>query len=135
MTVYQTTGFAVPDELEVLHDLLAQVAQEHPEIGATDLMLFETAVIEIAGNVVEHGRPEGAVSWKFSLEVSETALRAVLADSGEAFSGDIDSSTLPADPFADSGRGFSLASAALDELDYERVADGNRWLMRRTLRH
>jgi serine/threonine-protein kinase RsbW len=57
---YLLEGLAVPESLNLLHDLLERVGREHPDLDAGDLMMFETAVIEVAGNVVEHGRPPGA---------------------------------------------------------------------------
>ena len=47
----------------LLRDLLEAVGREHPDLDRGALMLFETAVIEVAGNVVEHGRPPGQVQW------------------------------------------------------------------------
>lgn len=47
---YQLEGFAVPEQLEAVHELLGQAAAEHPELDPMDVMLFETAVIEIANN-------------------------------------------------------------------------------------
>jgi serine/threonine-protein kinase RsbW len=52
---YVLDGLAVPESLNLLQDLLEEVGQEHPELAASDLMLFETAVIEVAGGVVERG--------------------------------------------------------------------------------
>lgn len=130
--VYQLSGFAVPEGLEALHELLARAAEENPAVPPNDVMLFETAVIEIANNVVEHGVPEGGVRWTFLLEVSPGRLAAVLTDSGAEFRGALDAS-LPDDPLSDSGRGFALAQATLDELTYTRSEDANHWRMVRRL--
>lgn len=67
--VYTLEGFAVPEQIGAVHDLLAQAAHDHPELDPTDVMLFETAVIEIANNVVEYGQPEGEVRWRFTIQV------------------------------------------------------------------
>ena len=87
---YALQGFAVPEGVEDLHSLLERAGAEHPDLEPSDLMLFETAVIEIANNVVEHGVPPGQVRWRFALDVLAGELRATLSDSGEAFSGEID---------------------------------------------
>jgi serine/threonine-protein kinase RsbW len=124
---YRIDGLAAPDSLSCLHDLLGRVGEDHPEVSADDLMLLETAVIEIAGNVVEHGRPPGQVRYVFELRVLPDRLEALLTDTGEAVTG-----TAPApmpDGSAETGRGLPLARAALDELDYDHGADGNRWRM------
>ncbi|MEL5992186.1 ATP-binding protein [Microbacterium phosphatis] len=124
---YEVGGLAVPAEIARLHELLDRAGTEHPDIAATDLMLFETAVIEIATNVVEHGRPEGEVSWHFTLQVDDEALRAELRDSGQEADVDFGRQMPGAD--AESGRGLALAGAILDEIVVTRVEGGNLWRM------
>jgi serine/threonine-protein kinase RsbW len=128
---YLLEGLAVPESLNLLHDLLERVGGEHPDLDAGDLMLFETAVIEVAGNVVEHGRPRGSVSWTFRLAVLPDRLEATLSDSGEEYPGGTWGTTMPDDPLQEDGRGLALATAVLDALDYERTDDVNHWRMRR----
>ena len=132
--LYELGGLAVPGDLEQLHDLLEQASAEHPHVPAADVMMFETAVMELANNVVEHGRPAGQVRWQFSLRVLPDALTARLSDSGEEYPG-WHTTGVPEMPgeMAESGRGLALASAVLDELDYRREDGVNVWLMRRTL--
>jgi serine/threonine-protein kinase RsbW len=127
---YRLEALAVPDALSDMHALLEQVAADHPEVSASDLMLMETAVIEIAGNVVEHGRPPGEVRYSFVLQVRPDRLECHLSDSGQAMPDDWADSTMPsADD--EQGRGLALAHASLDELSYTRVASGNVWRMTR----
>ncbi|MET1134247.1 MAG: hypothetical protein ABWX60_12575, partial [Aeromicrobium sp.] len=59
-------GWAVPSGLEALHELCEQGREAWPAVSAEAFMVMETAVIEIAGNVVEHGRPVGHVRWTFA---------------------------------------------------------------------
>ena len=131
---YELGGLAVPQDMERLHDLLEQASTEHPHVPAADVMMFETAVMELANNVVEHGRPAGRVAWRFSLQVLPDALSARLSDSGEEYPG-WDASGVPEMPgeLAESGRGLALASAVLDHLDYRREDGVNVWIMRRDL--
>jgi serine/threonine-protein kinase RsbW len=126
---YVLEGLAVPETLNRLHDLLEEVGREHSDLGPDDLMLFETAVIEVAGNVVEHGRPPGIVSWSFRLEVRPDRLEGRLSDSGEEYPGGTWGTSMPDDPMQESGRGLALATAMLDSLSYERVDDANQWTM------
>jgi hypothetical protein len=60
-------------------------------------MMFETAVIEVAGNVVEHRRPPGHVTWAFRLSVLGDRLEARLSDSGEEYPGGTWGISMPAD--------------------------------------
>jgi serine/threonine-protein kinase RsbW len=129
---YVLDGLAVPDSLDLLHDLLEQVGVEHPELAASDLMLFETAVIEVAGNVVEHGKPPGEVRWQFRLAVRPDRLEGTLSDSGEEYPGGAWGTDMP-DTMEEDGRGLALATAVLDSLVYERAGDVNEWTMVRRL--
>ena len=128
---YVLEGLAVPAELDRLHLLLEQAAADHPDVPARDVMLLETAVMEIANNVVEHGRPSGEVAWSFRLAVEPGVLVAELRDSGQDVAHLDDHDPAMPDELAESGRGLPLASAALDELAYRREGDHNLWTMLR----
>jgi serine/threonine-protein kinase RsbW len=123
---YALDGLAVPEELDRLHELLEQVAADHPALPAGEVMMLETAVMEIAGNVIEHGRPPGTVRWHFAVEVGPT-LVATLRDSGEEYAVDL-AAEMP-DVLAEDGRGLPLSRLALDELRYDRDGDANVWTM------
>ncbi|MEO7754081.1 MAG: ATP-binding protein [Terracoccus sp.] len=131
---YTVATLAVPESLDLLHELLERVSGEHPDVAPDDLMMFETAIIEIAGNVVEHGSPVGQVVYEFTLDVFPDRLEAELIDNGYAFaeaegSGVVDGASLPDDAMDEAGRGLFLAVAVLDELRYSRVAGRNVWNM------
>jgi serine/threonine-protein kinase RsbW len=127
---YELDALSVPESLEELHELMERASQDHPGL-ATDLMLMETAVIELAGNVVEHGRPEGRVAYHFSLQVLPDRLLGLLSDAGDQVEPGAEA---PADPFAESGRGLELARAATDELSYRRTDGRNTWTLVRLRR-
>jgi serine/threonine-protein kinase RsbW len=92
---------------------------------------FETAVVEIAANIVEHtNRAEGESGRRYRLELraGDVDLTAVFTDNG--LPADIDLSTVTmADVDDESGRGLALAIAALDSLDYRRVDGHNVWTL------
>jgi serine/threonine-protein kinase RsbW len=129
---YALRGVAVPESLDLVQDLLVVVRSDHPDISETDLSMFETAIVEIHGNVVKHGRPVGRVVYAFSLTVHADRLVGFLADTGEAATDLTDLTELPlVDVMAESGRGLWLARATLDELLYARAGDRNTWKMTR----
>src|SRR5512141_2503738 len=121
---YALSGLAVPESLDLLQDLLSRVRSDHPEVDETDLSMFETAIVEIHGNVVEHGRPPGQVVYAFELEVHDDRLVGILADTGSAAPDLSELDGLP-DEMAESGRGLWLAKATLDDLQYARTGDRN----------
>jgi serine/threonine-protein kinase RsbW len=128
---YVLEGFAVPEQLDAVHALLAQAAADHPDLDPTDVMLFETAIIEIANNVVEYGRPEGEVRWKFTIRVHEDQIEAELDDTGQSFTPER-GRAMPGED-AEGGRGLALAEALLDQIEFNRVDDTNHWRMVRRL--
>lgn len=128
---YVLEGLSVPESIEDLHDLMTRVRRDHPEVGDEDVMMLETAVVEIAGNVVQHGRPEGRVAYRLQLDVLADRLRVRLVDSGST---EVPWPPGEVDPLAEGGRGLALAGAAVDHLGYERVGDRNHWVLER-LRH
>ncbi|QAY69067.1 ATP-binding protein [Xylanimonas protaetiae] len=128
---YVLEGFAVPAQLEKVHRLLERAGADHPDVDPTDLMLFETAVIEIANNVVEHGRPAGEVRWRLTLKVSDAQIEAELDDTGQEFTPGLDA-VMPGED-AESGRGLALAGAVLDMIELERAGGENHWRMVRRL--
>jgi serine/threonine-protein kinase RsbW len=123
---YALRGLAVPESLDLLQDLLEQVRREHPDLREADVSMFETAIVEIHGNVVEHGHPPGRVIYAFELEVSADRLVGVLADTGRAAPDLSGLDELPHE-LAESGRGLWLARATLDDLQYARMGDRNTW--------
>jgi serine/threonine-protein kinase RsbW len=128
---YSVHGLAVPASLDLLHGLLQQVRSDHPEIDELDLSMLETAIVEIHGNVIEHGTPPGEVVYAFELRVHDDRLVGILADTGNAVPDLSRIGDLP-DELAESGRGLWLAKESLDELVYSRTGDRNTWkLVRR----
>lgn len=129
---YHSSGRATVDGLGVLHDLLERARGEHPEVEPLDLAMLETALIEIVGNVVEHGMPPGGLHYEFWLEVSGDELRGLLVETGDPVV--VEPHDLAGDGLAESGRGLPLARAALTDFRYERRSDGtNAWTMTRQL--
>ncbi len=128
---YVFEGFAVPEQLDAVHTLLAQAAGEHPQLDPMDVMLFETAIIEIANNVVEYGRPEGEVRWKFTIRVHGDAIEAELDDTGQVFT-PAQGKAMPGED-AEGGRGLPIAEALLDQIEFKRMDDTNHWRMVRRL--
>lgn len=126
---YTLDGLAVPASLDLLHALMERVAADHPGVAAEDMMLLETAVVEIAGNVIDHGRPAGSVLWAFRLAVHEDRLECLLSDTAQPVDLAPGGATLPEDPESEDGRGLAIAEALLDDLEYARVGEGNVWRM------
>lgn len=118
-------GLALPDALEEVHTLLAEVAATHPDLAAGDVMRVETALVELVGNIIEHGRPPGGVRFTLSVEVGAEEIVAQLGDDSP-HAAPAAQTDMP-DVWLEDGRGLPLAGALVDELVHEARPDGNRW--------
>ena len=117
---------AGPELLEPVHDLLARLWVDEPGVDQRDRIRFETAVAEVAANIVEHGAAAGAERVSLRLSSSPDRIQAVFEDDGAPVE------TRPDQPpagDAERGRGLSLARAAVDRFSYEREGATNRWVL------
>lgn len=131
---YTIEQLAVPDSLQELHALLEQIGTEHPQVDESDLMMFETAVIEIAGNVIEHGTPSGQVVFVFHFTIHQDRLECRLSDTSARPVPAIDTPSMPQDPSNEDGRGLALAHAVLDRMECRHEDGINHWTLVRNRR-
>ncbi len=119
--------------IDTAQDLVASLFAEHPEVSARDRCRFETAVVEVLANIVEHAfathEVPGARRLRLTLAASPTVLTAELADNGEPARVDLSTVIMPGED-AESGRGLALALAAVDDLQYRNVEGRNFWDLR-----
>ena len=126
--------FAELDQgLEILHwsidRLRAATGRKPDDIG---LLLFETALGEIGGNVLTHGRPAGTDQpVEYRLKFVHGVVEASLTDFGAPVHEHL-SREMPGHD-SEAGRGIAMARSLLDELRYERDGGLNRWRLVKTL--
>jgi serine/threonine-protein kinase RsbW len=134
--VQRTTRTAVltapPRDLAVVHELLEAFWNDLPGLPALDRFAFETALVELAGNVVEHGDDGQGVTCTIRVTAEEGSLAAQLQDTGAAAHVELSPRAMP-DPLAECGRGIALVQRLVDDLAYERDGAVNRWRMARRL--
>ncbi|HEX2647093.1 MAG TPA: ATP-binding protein [Candidatus Dormibacteraeota bacterium] len=96
------------------------------KFGDRPLMLFETALAEIGGNVLTHGYPPGTTRpIEYELRYERGSVVAWLSDSGPPAHAHL-SDPMPSHT-SEAGRGIAMARKLLDELGYERDGEVNRW--------
>ncbi|HET7767373.1 MAG TPA: ATP-binding protein, partial [Chloroflexota bacterium] len=104
---------------------------------------FETAVGEIAGNIMRHAHPPGAAQGSFRLRLRgfASAVEADFADHGVPYAGDLAAvpraPTNPQDVMSlpEGGYGLALTLAVVDRLEYSRTGAGvNRWRLVKLIR-
>lgn len=115
--------------LDAAQDALAEMWTEADDVDPTDRMLFETALVEILGNVVEHARtPDGEiVDVDLQMAVHPDRVEARVQDNGTPPPSERNGN-LPEDELAEGGRGFALASAVAD-VAHTRLENGNIWVV------
>ena len=121
-----------PDDVDTVHNLLETVWSDAPGISTRDRMSFETALIELATNVIQYANAGTGVSCRVSVETQDDQISASLCDSGKAADVELDGRQMP-DGMAESGRGIPLIQALVDELTYSRDDDVNHWEITRKL--
>lgn len=121
---------AEPQALDRVHEALAELWLDAADVGAGDRMAFETALTEVAGNVVQHACDGPGLDLAIEICVSADRIEAHLRDRGRRSTARLDEATLP-EELAESGRGLAIALAVLDELVYRREAGVNHWRLAR----
>jgi serine/threonine-protein kinase RsbW len=119
--------------LDTLHGAI-QLLRNRTGRGASDLplMQFELALAEISANSLRYALPPGLNEPRvdFELKLDSGKLTALLTDWGPAIHNPL-TRAMPA-PTSEAGRGLAIAQKVLDELDYERNGEVNKWrLMKR----
>ncbi|HYP46093.1 MAG TPA: ATP-binding protein [Propionibacteriaceae bacterium] len=105
---------------------LADAWESAPFVPEDDRLMFELAVLEVAGNIVVHSVP--TPTWYlFELDINRQRLAGVLKDNAGRAAASLDTARMP-DETAEGGRGLALAKAALDVLQYD-GATGNCWTL------
>lgn len=125
---YSLRGTATLGTLAEVHDLFEGIAEP---VSPQDLMLFETAIVEVIGNLIKHGRPPGGVVFELVLSVDEDVLVGVIDDRSSAGTPYLHHEMPDADDT--SGRGLPLVHALVDEFTVEDVDGHHLWRLSRAL--
>jgi serine/threonine-protein kinase RsbW len=115
-----------PDGIDLVHGALASLWEECEDISEMDRMMFETALIELASNVIQHATSSTAIVCHLEITADETTIRAVLVDSADPPEIDEGPREMP-DEFAESGRGLAFIQALVDEFEHHRDKGRNVW--------
>ncbi len=121
---------APPDDVDAVHAFLETVWEVNPEVSEFDRMAFETALIELASNVIQHASGDAGVTCVLTVTADEKGLAASLSDTADAGGIVLMNREMP-DELSESGRGIALIQALVDELHYERVDERNVWTITR----
>lgn len=116
------------DDINTVHDFVARVWSEHEDLDAMDRLRFETALIELAANVIQHGANGGGIVAELTITVTNDLVRALITDHSESSHVDLSMQDMP-DEYAESGRGIAFIQRLVDVFHYERQEDTNHWMI------
>jgi serine/threonine-protein kinase RsbW len=122
---------AVPASLDVVQDTFAAWWEGLGLDDLTTRFRLETALVEVAANVIEHTRrADTQEGRRFVLDLTarDTELVAVLSDNGIPVAIDLSAVTM-ADLEDEGGRGLAMAIAALDRIQHLQERGRNIWVL------
>lgn len=133
MTAHRTE-FDVPATVGSLDEVHDRFGAWWDSLGVEDVRLrfgLETAVVEIAANIVEHSRrndQQAGRRYTVALDATDRELVAELSDNGLPSAVDLAAVTMAAVD-EESGRGLAIAIATLDRLEHRHEDGHNVWTL------
>jgi serine/threonine-protein kinase RsbW len=116
-----------PDTVDDVHDLLDRLWSAEEAVSADDRMRFETALIELATNVVQHADPGTGVAWTVRVACDGGSLTGELVDTAPATEFDSTAEReMPAE-LAEDGRGLAFVRLLVDSATFASTDAGNTW--------
>jgi serine/threonine-protein kinase RsbW len=117
-----------PDDIDTVQDYVQRVWAAAPDLDSMDKLKFETAIVELAANVIQHADEGNGVTATVVVTVDGERIRGSVADSSSASSVTLAPREMP-DEMAESGRGIAFIQRLVDVLHYERRDGENLWMI------
>ena len=111
--------------LDPIQDLIESVAAD-AGVSGDPVIRFESAAMEVVGNVVEHAAAVQPVQLSVTVEIADGWFRGLVEDDGPSAPIDLAAVDMPED-MSDHGRGLAIVVGMLDEFKYERRGQYNVW--------
>ena len=131
-TVYKRQFMSPPDDVELVHDLLQSVWSDSLNIRSADRFSFETALVELAANIIRHADIGVGISYSITVQIFDDRLEATVIDNGDHTNVEHTETDMP-DDLSESGRGIPLINALVDHFSFDRDGNFNSWQIIRKL--
>ena len=117
-----------PDDIDTVQDYIQRVWSASPDLDSMDRLKFETALVELAANVIQHSNGGHGVVGTLSIAVDADRIRGSLADTSAPSEVDLEDREMPGE-LAESGRGIAFIQRLVDVFHYERRHGENLWMI------
>jgi len=117
-----------PDDINTVHDYVQRVWDSAPDLDSMDKLKFETAIVELAANVIQHADDGDGVRGTVVVTVDGDRIRGSVTDTACASTVALEPREMP-DQSAESGRGIAFIQRLVDVLHYERRDGENLWMI------
>jgi serine/threonine-protein kinase RsbW len=120
---------AEPASLDAIQDVVQELWSLVSDVSPADRVRFETTMVEIVGNIIEHATPADGklgVMLAFVATVDSGSLTGTVSDDGRRAAVDLGTVAMPGVD-AEDGRGLALVLAMSESVHYERSGGTNRW--------
>lgn len=122
------------DDVNAVHAYIERIWALHPDLDPMDRLRFETALIELAANVIKHADDGKSIVADISIVIDSDYIHGRITDSSPAVKVDLTRREMP-DGDAESGRGIAFIQRLVDVLHYERRDDENLWMIEKRRTH
>lgn len=122
------------DDINVVHAYIERIWTLYPDLDMMDRLRFETALIELAANVIKHADEGRSIVADISIVIDDDYIHGRISDSSPAVKVDLTRRDMP-DEDAESGRGIAFIQRLVDVLHYERRDDENLWVIEKRRAH
>lgn len=126
MTRYHRQLYVPPDDIDAVHEFLEIIWTENPHIPWRARFSFETAIIELAANIILYSIAVAGVTCQIIIETNDEQIDATISDNGKLMELELDEHIMP-DEFSESGRGIPLIKALVDEFSFDTSENRNTW--------
>jgi serine/threonine-protein kinase RsbW len=116
-----------PGNVDAVHALLESVWADAPRIPMMERFKFETALLELASNVVKHADGGSGLWCTLEIDAHPARIEATVLDDGEPSDLQVLVPRDMPDALSESGRGLAMIQALVDDLEYSREGTTNRW--------
>ena len=120
-----------PGDVDAVHALLETVWADVPDIPMMERFKFETALLELASNVVKHADGGYGLWCTLEIDAGPGRIEALVLDDGEPSDAHVLAPREMPDELSESGRGIAMIQALVDDLAYSREGTTNRWRISR----